>query len=88
MYVAPSFCVHMVLFGRFKGRSWKAVTRTDSRLSYSESDISSVTHVLGYNIATFVSVLHTLLKVRNKGNFYLFIYYKKKQQPIDAEVLK
>ena len=32
-----------------------------SRLCYSESDILSVTHVLGYNIVTFGSVLHTLL---------------------------
>ena len=31
------------------------------RLCYSESDILSVTHVLGYNILTFGSVLHTLL---------------------------
>ena len=59
----------MVLF-RFKGQSWKAVTKTDCRLSYSESDILSVTHVLGYNIATFGSVLHTLLKLKNKGNFF------------------
>ena len=67
-----------------------------SRLSYSESDILSVTHVLGYNIVRFGSVLHTLLKMKNKGNFFnffslfyfiLFIYlfyYKN----IDAEVLK
>ena len=45
-----------------------------SRLSYSESDILSVTHVLGYNIVRFGSVLHTLLKLKNKGIFY----YKKK----------
>ena len=60
MYVASSFCVHMVLFGRFKGRSWKAVTKTDSRLSYSESDMLSVTHVLGYNSATLGSFFYTL----------------------------
>ena len=53
-----------------------------SRLSYSESDVLSVTHVLGYNIVRFGSVLHTLLKIKNKGNFF---YYKKN---IDAEVLK
>ena len=51
-------------------------------LSYSESDIS-VAHVLGYNIVRFGSVLHSLLTVKNKGNF--FFYYKK---TIDAEVLK
>ena len=39
----------------------KANYSIDSRLCYSESDISSVTHVLGYNIVTFGSVLHTLL---------------------------
>ena len=52
-----------------------------SRLSYSESDISSVTHVLGYNIVRFGSVLLTLLKMKNKRNFF---FYKQ----IDAEVLK
>ena len=56
-----------------------------SRLNYSESDILSVTHVLGYNIVRFGSVLHTLLKMKNKGNLK-----KKKllQKNIDAEVLK
>ena len=87
MCVASSFCVHMVLFGRFKGRSSKAVTRTDSRLSYSESDIFSVTHVSGYNIATFGSVLHTLLKLENKG-IYIFIYFFITKKTIDAEVCK
>ena len=48
VYVASSFCAHMVLFGRFKWRSCKAVTRTDSRLSYSESDILSVRHVFQF----------------------------------------
>ena len=86
MCVASSFCVHMVRFGRFKGRSWKAVTRTDSRLSYSESDIFSVTHVLGYNIATFGSVLHTLLKLKNKG-IYIYIFFITKKT-IDSEVCK
>ena len=38
---------------------------------------------LGYNIVRFGSVLHTLLKLKNKGGF--FYYYKKN---IDAEVLK
>ena len=57
-----------------------------SRLSYSESDILSVTHVLGYNIVRFGSVLHTILKMKNKGDF-LFIYFYYKQN-IDAEVLK
>ena len=57
-----------------------------SHLCYSESDILSVTHVLGYNIVRFGSVLHTLLKMKNKGNFlFTFFYYKKN---IDAEVLK
>ena len=62
-----------------------------SRLSYSESDILSVTHVLGYNSVRFGSVLHTILKMKNKGDFLyiffslLFFYYKKN---IDAEVLK
>ena len=51
-----------------------------SRLSYSESDILSVTHVLGHNIVRFGSVLHTLLKMK-----FFFFYYKKN---IDAEVLK
>ena len=37
---------------------------------HSESDIVSVTHVLGYNIVRFGSVLHTLLKMKNKGNFF------------------
>ena len=46
-----------------------------SCLSYSESDILSVTHVLGYNIVRFGSVLHTLLKMKNKGIF--FFYCKK-----------
>ena len=50
-----------------------------SRLSYSESDILSVTHVLGYNIVKFGSVLHTLLKMKNKGNLlFKCFYYKKK----------
>ena len=49
---------------------------------YSESDILSFTHVLGYNIVRFGSVLHTLLKLKNKGNFFLL------QKTIDAEVLK
>ena len=31
----------------------------------------SVTHVLGYNIVRFGSVLHTLLKMKNKGNFFI-----------------
>ena len=53
-----------------------------SRLSYSESDILSVTHVLGYNIVIFGSVLHTLLKMKNKGNYFLL------HKNIDAEVLK
>ena len=60
-----------------------------SRLSYSESDILSVTHVLGYNIVRFGSVLHTLLKMKNKGNFLLLLlllFIAKKN--IDAEVLK
>ena len=38
-------------------------------LCYSESDILSVMYVLGYNIAKFGSVLHTILKLKNKGNF-------------------
>ena len=85
MYVASSFCVHMVHFGRFKERSWKAVTRTDSRLSYSESDILSVMHILGYNIATFGSVLHSLLKLKNKGNFFsTFFITKNYKKNIDA----
>ena len=42
-----------------------------SRLSYSESDILSVTHVLRYNIVTFGNVLRTLLKLKNNGNFLL-----------------
>ena len=58
VYVASSFCAHMVLFGRFKGRSCKPLTRTDSRLSYSESYILSVRYVLGCTIAIFGSVLH------------------------------
>ena len=53
-------------------RSWKAVTRTDSR----ESDMLSVTHVLGYNIATFGSVLHTLLKLK-KGEGFLISFITK-----------
>ena len=53
-----------------------------SRLCYSESDILSVTYVLGYNIVRFRSVLHTLLKMKNKRNFFLL------QTNIDAEVLK
>ena len=44
-------------------------------LSYSESDILSVTHVLGYNIVRFGSVLHTLLKMKNKGNFFYIIIF-------------
>ena len=60
-----------------------------SRLSDSESDIVSVPHVLGYNIVRIGSVSHTLLKMKNKGNFYLYLfivfYYKKN---IDADVLK
>ena len=64
-----------------------------SHLSYSESDILSVTHVLGYNILRFGSVLHTLLKMKNKGNFLffyylLFFYFFLLQKSIDAEVLK
>ena len=51
-------------------------------LSYSESDILSVMYVLGYNIATFGSILHTLLKLKNKGNIFLL------QKNIDAEVWK
>ena len=47
-----------------------------SRLSYSESDISSVTHVLGYNIVRFGSVLLTLLKMKNKRNFFFCITKK------------
>ena len=39
--------------------------------AYIESDILSVTHILGYNIVTFGGVLHTLLKVKNKGNFFI-----------------
>ena len=58
-----------------------------SRLSYSESDILSVTHVLGYNIVRFGSVLHTLLKMKNKWNFFFF-YIFLLQKNIDAEVLK
>ena len=54
-------------------------------LSYSESDILSVTHVLGYNIVTFGSVLHTVLKLKNKGKFFNFFLLLKN---IDAEVLK
>ena len=57
-----------------------------SLLSYSESDILSVTHVLGYNIVRFGSVLHTLLKMKNKGNFFFFFFFITKE--IDAEVLK
>ena len=65
-----------------------------SRLSYSESDILSVTHILRYNIVRFGSVLHALLKLKNKGNFFLlfsflflfFIFLLQKN--IDAEVLK
>ena len=58
-----------------------------SRLSYSESDILSVTHVLGYNIVRFGRVLHTLLNMKNNVFFFLLKknYYKKN---IDAEVLK
>ena len=77
--VVASVCVCSVIVfgahGAFR-RSWKAVTRTDSRLSYSESDILPVMHVLGCNIATFGSVLHTLLKLENKGNYYFFITKK------------
>ena len=51
-----------------------------SRLGYSESDILSVTHALGYNIVTFGSVLHTLLKLKNKGNFYFFIFFITKKK--------
>ena len=47
-----------------------------SRLSYSESDISSVTHVLGYNIVRFGSVLLTLLKMKNKGLANLVYFFK------------
>ena len=57
-----------------------------SRLSYNKSDILSVTHVLGYNILRFGTVLPTLLNMKNKGNFlFKRIYYKKN---IDADVLK
>ena len=57
--------------------------RTYGRLSYSESDILTVTHVLGYNSATLGSVLHTLLNLKkNKGNFFLL------QINIDVEVWK
>ena len=60
-----------------------------SRLSYSESDILSVTHVLGYNIVTFGSVLHSLLKLKNKGNFFnFFLIFFLLQKIIEAEVLK
>ena len=62
-----------------------------SRLSYSESDILSVTHVLGYNSVRFGSVLHTILKMKNKGDFffiYFFIIIFLLQKNIDAEVLK
>ena len=41
---------------------------------YSESDILSVTHVLGYNSATFGSVLHTILRLKKRA---IFFYYKK-----------
>ena len=51
--------------------------------SYSESDILSVTHVLGYNSATFGSVLHTILSLKNKDNFFLL-----QKKPIDTEVWK
>ena len=57
-----------------------------SCLSYSESDILSVTRVLGYNIVRFGSVLHTLLKMKNKGNLFFIFYLLQKN--IDAEVLK
>ena len=50
-----------------------------SRLSYSESDILSVTHVLGYNIVRFGSVLHTLLKMKNKGIFFLILFVLQKK---------
>ena len=50
-----------------------------SRLSYSGSDILSVTHVLGYNIVRFGSVLHTLLKMKKKGNFLLNFFIIKKK---------
>ena len=40
----------------------------------------SVTNVLGYNIATFGNVLHTILKLKNQGNFfYLFLLQFKKK---------
>ena len=61
-----------------------------SRLRYSESDILSVTHVLAYNIVRFGSVLHTLLKMKNKWNlkkkkklksFKFFLLLKKKNVP-------
>ena len=74
VYVASSFCVHMLLFGWFKGRSWKAVTRTDSR-ALRVRHILSVTHVLVHNSVTFGSVLHTLLKLKNKGNFFYFFLF-------------
>ena len=69
----------MVLFDRSKGRSWKAVTRTNSHLSYSESDILSVMHVLGYNIATFGSVLQYSFEAEKQGEFFSLIkkYIKK-----------
>ena len=61
-----------------------------SRLSHSESDILSVTHILGYNIVRFGSILHTLLEMKNKGIFFnlikFFIFLLQKN--IDAEVLK
>ena len=43
----------------------------------------SVTHALGYNIVRFGSVLHTLLKMKKKGIFFLIT-----KKTIDAEVLK
>ena len=47
-----------------------------SLLSYSESDILSVTHVLGYNIVRFGSVLHSLLKMKIQGESFFFITKK------------
>ena len=52
-----------------------------SIVAYSESDILSVTHVSEYNIAPFGSVLHTRLKMKNRGILLITnIKFKKKHR--------
>ena len=65
------FCEDTVLFGRFKGDHGRLL-----HLSYSGSDILSVTHVLGYNIAIFGSVLHSF-ECEKQGEFFIFFITKK-----------